>query len=247
MPLRDSEALILRTSALGEADRLVSFLSRSYGRLRGVARGARRPKSRFGATLQLLSYVRIWFYERETRELVRINQCEMLESFLEAHREYQRGQGLALLAEITESVLPEREPSDPAFRLLLAAVRAIERTSQTTLPLSYFHLWTVRLGGWLPSLDSCVRCHAALGGVPAFASAAHAGLLCSRCKLPGTRKLSAAALSGARRMLQERLEKFPPADWSGELAGELDGYMLDVIEHQIERKLTTRKLMESRS
>ncbi|HLQ00338.1 MAG TPA: DNA repair protein RecO, partial [Candidatus Limnocylindria bacterium] len=102
MAARESEAIILRTYPLGEADRLVSFLSRSWGRLRGVAAGARRTRSRFGSTLELLSHVRIWFFERETRELVRINQCELVESFLKAQQDYPRSLGLALVSEVAE-------------------------------------------------------------------------------------------------------------------------------------------------
>ena len=68
MPLHESEAIVLRSYPLAEADRLVSFLSRTMGRVRGVAAGARRTKSRFGSTLQSLSHVRIWYYERETRD-----------------------------------------------------------------------------------------------------------------------------------------------------------------------------------
>ena len=116
MPVRESEALILRSFPLGEADRLVSFLSRSEGRMRGVASGARRTKSRFGSTLQLFSYVRIWFYERETRDLVRINQCELIESFLEAQRDYAVSLALALVSEVTEAVLGEHEVAEPNFR-----------------------------------------------------------------------------------------------------------------------------------
>ena len=88
MPLRESEAIVLQSYPLGEADRLVSFLSRSIGRVRGVASGARRTKSRFGSTLERLSHVRIWFFEKETRELVRISQTELIESFLDAFRDY---------------------------------------------------------------------------------------------------------------------------------------------------------------
>ncbi|MFZ0432906.1 MAG: recombination protein O N-terminal domain-containing protein, partial [Candidatus Acidiferrales bacterium] len=73
MPVHESEAIVLQSYAIGEGDRLVSFLSRTMGRVRGVASGARRTKSKFGSTLERLSYVRIWFYEKETRELVRIN------------------------------------------------------------------------------------------------------------------------------------------------------------------------------
>src|SRR5271169_7175210 len=97
MPVRESEAIVLRSFPLGEADRLVSFLSRTEGRLRGVARGARRTKNQFGSTLEILSHVRIWFYERETRDLVRISQCELIESFMGAFSDYASGVTLSLL------------------------------------------------------------------------------------------------------------------------------------------------------
>src|SRR6202167_2217789 len=109
MPLHESEAIVLQSYTLGEADRLVSFLSRSMGRVRGVAAGARKTKSRFGSTLERLSHIRIWFFERENRELVRISQCEMVESFLDAFGDYSSSVALALFSEITDTVLPEHE------------------------------------------------------------------------------------------------------------------------------------------
>ncbi len=245
MPLRESEAIVLRCYPLGESDRLVSFLSRSLGRLRGVARGARRPKSRFGSTLETLSHIRIWFFERETRELVRINQCELIESFLEAQRDYPCGVGLALLSEITEAVLPEREASDAAFRLLLLAAQAIRQTGKISVPLTYFNLWTVRLGGWLPRLDRCAQCDKPLGAEAGFASPLRPGLHCSQCKLPGMCAISASSLAAARCMLEVRLDRLREADDSAALAKDLNPYLLDVIEHQIERKLSTRRLLET--
>ena len=110
---------MLRSFPLGEGDRLVSFLSRTEGRLKGVAKGAQRLKSQFGSTLEPLSHIRIWFYERETRELVRINQCELLESFYLAQSDYHKSIALALVSEIVETVLPEREATDSVFRLTL--------------------------------------------------------------------------------------------------------------------------------
>ncbi len=243
MPLRESEAIVLRCYPLGEADRLVSLLSRSFGRLRGVARGAQRPKSRFGSTLEPLSYIRTWFYERVTRELVRINQCELIESFLDAQRDYASGVALALFSEITEAVLPEREASDAAFRLLLLSVRTIQRTGKLRLALAYFTLWTVRLGGWLPGLERCARCGAALDE-GAFASAVFAGLACARCRHSGMRAISPQSLTAARRMLDERLDRLAAESWPDSLAADLSEHLLDVIEHQIERKLAARSLLE---
>ena len=244
MSLRESEAIVLQSYPLGEADRLVSFLSRAAGRVRGVASGARRPKSRFGSTLEQLSHIRVWFFERETRDLVRVNQCELIESFVDAHKDYASGVALSTMAEITEAVLPEREPSDPAFRLLLATAKAVKSSGRTVLPLAYFTLWTVRLGGWLPALDQCARCGRRLGAEPAYASRERAGVVCAQCRLPAMRIIPPAALAVGTRVLSERLEDLMRDSRLEKAVPELTSFSLDAIEHQIERKLKTRSMLE---
>ncbi len=244
MPLKETEAIVLRSFPLGEADRLVSFLGRTTGRLRGVARGARRTKSRFGSTLETLSHIRIWFYERETRELVRISQCELMESFLEAQREYEVGLALALVSEVTEAVLPEREASDAMFRLVLLTARAIAERKSGELPLAYFNLWTVRLGGWLPGLERCSRCGREVKGQAVYGAVARPGLQCAGCRLPGARGISARGLELAQAMLREKLESLSEKDWPAAAGAELNQYFMDLIEHQIEKKLTTRRMRE---
>lgn len=245
MPQRESEAIILRTYSLGEADRLVSFLTRKWGRMRGVAARARSPKSRFGATLEPLSHIRVWFFERETRELVRISQTEMLDSFLDVQSDYECNVALAMIAEITEAVLPDREASDPAFRLVLAAVKSIRQTRRGDLPLLYFALWTVRLGGWLPSLERCGKCGRELAAIGAFVSPTHHRPLCGECRLPGMRALSPNSVALARNMLTEKLEVLVEKAGVAGKGRDLMAYLLDVIEQQIERKLTTRRMLES--
>ena len=243
MPLRESEAIVLQSYPLGEADRLVSFLSRSMGRVRGVAAGARRTKSRFGATLERMSYVRIWFFERETRDLVRINQCELIESFITVFRDYSAGVALTLIAEITEAVLPDREPADSSFRLLLLTAQAIKRHGEFHLPLAYFALWTMRLGGWLGSLNRCARCNTELLSV-GYANPATPGILCGKCRVAGARALSPEALSFGRKMLREGLDKIESRESDPASLRELTKYLLDLLEHQIERKLKSRELLE---
>src|ERR1700691_5675313 len=208
MPLHESEAIVLQSYPLGEADRLVSFLPRTIGRVRGVASGARRTKSRFGSTLERLSHVRIWFFEKETRELVRINQCELIESFLNAFRDYASGIALAILSEVTEAVLPDREASDANFRLLLMTAQAVKRTGKSEVPLAYFALWTVKLGGWLPPFDRCAQCEKVLNVKETpYVSPRGSAVSCTGCRKPGMRALSAQAVALARKALTERLDK----------------------------------------
>ncbi len=166
----------MKTFSLGEADRLVSFFGRTSGRMRGVAAGARRIKNRYGSTLEILSHVQLWYIEKETRDLVRIQQCELLESFNKSQSDYELSTGLAVVSEVSEQVLPEHETAESMFRLLLLTVREIERTGAWQLPLSYFAFWSVRLGGWLPQFDRCAACGTALGAQAAFHAPWEAGL-----------------------------------------------------------------------
>lgn len=245
MPARETEAIILKTFPLGEADRLVSFFGRTSGRVRGVAAGARRLKNRYGSTLEVLSHVRIWYVERETRELVRIQQCELLESFHKAQSDYGLSTGLAVVSEIGELVLPEREAAEPMFRLILLTSREIERTGNWTLPLSYFAFWTVRLGGWLPRFDRCSKCDSVFGEKPAYHAAWDAGLLCEKCRMPGMKPLHLEGRRLAERFTGERLDHIEREVKAESTYKELREAALDWIEHHTEKKLKARELLET--
>ena len=245
MPARETEAIILKTFPLGEADRLVSFFGRTSGRLRGVAAGARRLKNRFGSTLEILSHVQIWYVERETRELVRIQQAELLESLHKAQSDYGLSTGLAVISEIAELVLPEREVSEAMFRLILLAAREIEQTGNWELPLSYFAFWTVRLGGWLPRFDRCASCKKAFGKDPAFYDPHRAGLFCGTCRRPGMRPLHEGARLLAERFTGEKLDRIAFEESMQASAAELRAASFAWIELNSERRLTTPGLLET--
>jgi DNA repair protein RecO (recombination protein O) len=245
MPARETEAIILKTFALGEADRLVSFLGRTSGRMRGVAAGARRIKNRYGSTLELLAHVQLWYVERETRDLVRIQQAELLESFNKSQSDYELSTSLALVSETVELVLPEHEPSEPMFRLILLTVREVERRGNGILPLSYFAFWTVRLAGWLPRFDVCADCGKPFGTKPAYQSAAFPGLYCEEHRHSGMKPVSSDARQWAEIFTKEGLAKLDAAIDSQPWARELREAALNWIEHHTERKLATRELLET--
>ncbi|MBI4467006.1 MAG: DNA repair protein RecO [Acidobacteria bacterium] len=247
MPLVESEAIILRSRAWGEADKLVSFLSRARGRLRGIAPSARRSRRRFGAALEPLSHVRLWFFEREGRELVRLSQSELIEGFWDARGDYQRSLALSQVAELAELLLPEREPSDKAFRLLLATLEGFKGAESIWLPLAYFQLWSVRLAGWLPGLQECGRCGKSLGDEPGYFSVDRGRAFCRGCRLPGMRTLGAASRRTVVEMLEKPLPKLSPEAWDRRRAAELGALLLDVIEYHAEHKLTTRELLDEKA
>src|SRR5262245_41964416 len=109
MPARVSESFTLRTYPYREADLIVSFLTRDHGRLRGIARHARRPKSNFGSGLERLSRVNMFYSQREAVELVRVESCELLHSAFALTGDYACSVAMDYLVEISEHLLPPAE------------------------------------------------------------------------------------------------------------------------------------------
>ena len=103
MPLCETEAIVLRTHRLSEADKIASLFTRQLGRLRAVARGASRPKSPYGGTLEPLSYVRLWIFDRENRDLLHLNSAEIMESFFDMQKDYRVQLAAHYLAEVAEN------------------------------------------------------------------------------------------------------------------------------------------------
>ncbi len=154
MPGQSSEALVLRTYPLREADLIVSFFTRDQGKLRGVARRARKPKNAFGSGLERLSHVKMFYFQRETRELVNLDSCELIDSQFALASDFSAGVALDFLAEVSEQLLPPAEPNEKFFRLLLAVLDylRVRRSEGLWQAVTYFTLWSVRLAGILPEL-----------------------------------------------------------------------------------------------
>jgi DNA repair protein RecO (recombination protein O) len=152
MPARMSESFILQTYPFREADLIVSFFTRDQGKLRGVARRARRPKSTFGSGLERLSHATVSYYQKENRELVSLNSCELVHSQFTLASNYEASVALDYLAEVTEQLLPPNETNERHFRLLIAVLEYLRAEGNAFAAVTYFALWSVRLAGFLPDL-----------------------------------------------------------------------------------------------
>jgi len=244
MPLCETEAIVLRTYRLGEADKIASLFTRQMGRLRAVAQGALRPKSRYGGTLEPLSYVRLWIFERENRDLLRLNSVEIIESFFDMQKDYRVQLAAQYLAEVTERLLPEREVNERAFRLLLAVLRALRCSGEVNRPLLYFDYWMLRLGGFLPDFSTCSGCGHALGEDDGYYGPGSESLRCQNCKPPGSVRVSAASLSMVRAACQLPLDKWLAQEKAPAGCREARRLFEQIIESHTERKLVTRQMME---
>jgi len=248
VPSRVSEALVLRTYPLKEADLVVSFFTRDQGKLLGVAKRARRPKGGFGAGLERLSHVRLRYFQRETRELVNLDSVELIQSQFALASDYLSSVALDYFAEISEQMLPSDEPSERFFRLLLAVLESLRQGGEGSVlrAVNYFSLWAVRLSGWLPELYACLACGGALDepGERAFFSRGQPGLTCVDCRrtVGGSNSWE---LSAASRALVGEMLRRPVAEVSTASATDLRRFLVQQIEAHVERKLITAPMLET--
>jgi DNA repair protein RecO (recombination protein O) len=234
---RDS-GVVLRTIKLGEADRIVTFLTQGHGKVRAVAKGVRKTTSKFGARLEPTSHVAIQCYRG--RELDVVTQVETIE----ANRALREGYGVLTHAipmlEACDQVAQEHEPNPVLYRMLSGALRtlATKRTRAVT-PAFFWKLLSVE--GFHPLLDNCARCGETEPALVAF-DVDEGGMLCAPCARGGGRPVSPEALDVMRRMLGGGLNGVL-AEPAGPAVAEVERLAITTLEHHIERRLRSATLL----
>jgi DNA repair protein RecO (recombination protein O) len=237
---RDS-AVVLRTHPLGEADRIITLLTREHGRVRAVARGVRRTASRFGARLEPMGLVDVQLHTG--RSLDSINQAESLYSFgADLAGDYPRWTAAQAICETAERLTPEeREPAVQQFQLLVGGLRAlVERAHAPSLVLDAYLVRSLAVAGWAASFDGCARCGEP--GPHRSFSLPGGGALCADCRVPG----SATPRPGTLELLGALLAgDWVVADASEERARrEASGLVSAYLQWHLERQLKSLPLVE---
>ncbi len=219
MPARVSESFVLRTYPFREADLVVSFFSRDLGKLRGIARRARRPKSAFGSGLERLSRVRMAYFQRENAELVNLSSCELIESQFALQSDYAVSMALDYITEVTEQLMPLHEPNERYFRLLasvLAYLREAPETGESDrharmwTAITYVSIWAVRLAGVWPDF-----------------------------------RVSHESVEIAEEMFVTPIGELKPRGWTKTTASDLRRLLIRTMEQHAERRFMTVPLLEA--
>jgi DNA repair protein RecO (recombination protein O) len=232
------EAIVLRTWPIHEADQIVSLFTRDYGKIKGVAKAAARSRRRFGGALEPMTHVRASYVEKPRQELVRLDSFDIVTSPLSEPVDYGRAVALAFFAEVLEETLPDHDPQDAVFRLLVA-VLGYTRNGQIWMPVTYFALWTTRLMGWLPELVTCVHCGAPLAGQPAYFHPQSDGLFCQEHRRGGSLTLSPDSQTLAARIFRSPVPALAAEAWPRQRAADLRRFGIQALERHIDRRLTS--------
>jgi DNA repair protein RecO (recombination protein O) len=246
MAPRESEAIVLRTYPLREADLLVTFFTRGEGKVHGVARSAKKSKRRFGGALEPMTHVRAFYDVRERQELVRLDACEVLASPMANEVGYARAVGLAHVAELLDELMPDREANDAVFRLTLSALQVMT-SEEIWMPVTYFDLWLTRLVGFLPELTECVVCGRDLNGERAYFHALADGLMCIDDKRLASSELSSESRMLAAQMFRAPVESFAGVAWPKALGADLRKFLMQILLRHIEKKLVTAGMLDRMS
>jgi len=241
MSVLTSEAVVLRTWPVHEADLIVSFFTRDYGRMRGVAKAALKSRRRFGGALEPMTLARAWFAEKPRQELVRLDQLEIVRSPLSGPVDPARMAVLSFYAEVIDEALPERDPQDAVFRLLVSVLEqttaARSETEQPWMALTYFSLWMTRLMGLLPDIGRCIVCGEALQAAEVSFSSYTDGLFCGLHRNGSGSTLSADSWQLAQRMLRQPAAAFVGEPWTRRRGQDLRRFAQQTLERHLERKL----------
>jgi DNA repair protein RecO (recombination protein O) len=248
MALHKTRAVVIGRRAFGESDRLVDFYTREYGKVRGIARSARRPRSRFGSALELFTLGEMVFFDSGRSELVQVDHFDIVRPFVKVREHLERlGQG-AWAVEMVARLSADRDPHPALFALLVRALAALELTRRPARVSVCFGLRAVDLLGHRPRLDRCVACGRAAPFPDAALDVTAGGLVCAGCR-PGA---DAIPLSGG---LLGTLTRLRALSWEEalrlNLAAELDAELAAVLEGLVARlmgryPLSSRFLAQTR-
>jgi DNA repair protein RecO (recombination protein O) len=238
--------IVLRSIKLGELDRIVTFLTEGRGKVRAVAKGVRRPGSRFGARLEPTSHVALQLYEGRNLDVV--TQVETLDANRPLREGYEVFTQAVAMLEATDHVAQEGEANIPLYRMLAAALRTLAAEPAPAVTVAFF--WKLLgLEGVYPVLDACARCGepepagSDSAGGAAF-DVGEGGVLCGACAVPGAIPVSTATIALVARVLGGGLRGVlsePP----GPALGEAESLALRALEHHFERRLRSTPMLLS--
>ena len=209
MALFETEALILRSYNLAEADKIVVCLSRSAGLIRGVAKGCRKLKNRFGAALEPFTLINLTYYEKENQELVSFRQVEILKSRFNLSSNASLLTGFAYMGDLLIDFSPPHQANDNLFRMALACFEAAGETpADLEAVLRYFEVWILKLEGFFPDLRTCGNCHRVFGEEAVYL-VSDLSLRCVQCS-----NSRGSAVSKSLRSHLRTTEKLSPAKFA---------------------------------
>ena len=237
MSLYRDQGVVLRTIKLGETDRIVTVLTQGHGKIRAVAKGIRKPGSRFGARLEPMTHVALQCYRG--RELDIVTQTETIDANRALREHYGCLTHAVSMLEAADQVAQDREPNPALYRMLVGALRTLAADPNPLVSAAFF--WKLlSLEGFHPLLDACASCGGD-GPFPAF-DVDEGGVLCESCGRFAGRRIQPETLATVRRILGGEL-RIALSEAASVTTTETERLAVSTLEHHLERRLRSASLL----
>lgn len=248
MALYNADGIIIRTRDFDEADKIAVILTREEGKIQAVAKGARRPRNRYSAAMQLFTRVQAQLYHG--RNLDTLSQVEITESFRHLREDLVRMAYGTYVCEVMDALMPDRQRYESPFLLLLTTLHLFNEPEMTPEPiLRAYELKLLAMLGFRPSLEACVSCgtkEIANGGHIRF-SPVLGGVLCPTCAADGQAvlRISRGALESMKHLLDGDIRRAHVVRLAGEIAEEIDRVLTAYIIDRTEKKLKSKEFLDT--
>jgi DNA repair protein RecO (recombination protein O) len=248
MPLHTTEAFVLRTYSLAEADKICIFLTKDLGKVRGVAHGARKMKSRFGSSLEPFTEVALTYFHREGRELMSVSTCEIIRShFHSAARSVETAGAFSYMAELLTEFLPDNEANERLYRLVSAVLDSVGNERDLARLLRYFESWLLKLVGFFPDTARCAACDEQIGADELTYLTAEGAPRCAGCSGGRGMSLDPALRKIIRQMFRIHPAAFADTPIQADMLSQIADMNYQIVRHALERDLRSRALLKQLS
>ena len=240
-----TEAIIIKKTKLGEADRILTFYTPHLGKIQAVAKGVRRPRSKMAGHLELLTHSLVSL--ARGRNLDTVTGCQTINSFLALKSDLRLTSYGLYATELVNQFTADNVENYPLFQLLLETMHRLCQSSNNELTLRYFELQLLNEVGYRPQLQQCVSCHLPLEPTTNSFSPSAGGVLCPNCSQsqPLTYPLSVNGLKVLRLLQSSDYSTAEKLKMNPELAGELEGLMRNYLKYLLEREIKSAAWLDS--
>ncbi|HBR18555.1 MAG: DNA repair protein RecO [Deltaproteobacteria bacterium RIFCSPLOWO2_12_FULL_43_16] len=241
-----TEAIVLNSIDYGESDRIVTFYTLGFGKVKGIAKGAKNSRKRFVNNLEPFSYIKLLIFQKENRDLSIIEQADIIRRFDKLVFDIERLAFGSYCLELLNEMTLEGQRNQKVFELLVKFLVMLNEGANLKTIIMFFKMKLLSLLGYHPHLDTCVSCKNIPIGSRVFFSSAKSGIVCSACKgnekslisvSPGTIKF----LVLAARTDIEKVNNIDMADWA---AKECEEVMGDFLTYQLGKELKSKRFLD---
>ncbi|MBN2318041.1 MAG: DNA repair protein RecO [Acidobacteria bacterium] len=244
MPIYEDEAIVLRQYPIAESDSIVVCVAPELGKIRAVAQGIKKAKSRFAGCLEPLNHIKIAFFNREGRELGKIRHVELIHSYSGKIPTLEHIFAFTFFAELTHALAQENQSNPALFRLLLASLKAGENKVPILPLVRYFEVWCLKISGFYPNYACCSNCGKSVKDEGFFARIEDGTACCIHCGPSIGIFVGAAAAAALQKIIKYSPENFAAVPLESEAGRQLERLTHELLDRNLDSPLKSYRILK---